>query len=218
MEKTPELTYLKRIAIVMLVLFAFMLLMRLLEALLLGGMIYSGYTFDYPDNLMLFVQYESRASFYVNISTYILQVVFLLIANRFVKKRQGEKGFHFLIVLLAFIPVVNYFLRFIIWRKFNKQVFNYSGVEWRKSDRKIKTVWVLTLISETFRLIVPFLVPFFHYYLTVLEVGKLSIGINFTREIVQLLICIIYFLYYLEFKRTLDKADPPVSFSGLLDA
>lgn len=219
MEKIPELTYLKRIAIVMLVLFACLLLMNLLEVLLWLGVIYSGYSFDFSDNLMLFLKYEDRASFYVNSSTYILQIVFLLIANRFVKNWRGEKGFHFLIVLLAFVPVVNYFLRFIVWRKCNRSVFDYSGVEWRKSDRKIKTIWVLTLISETFRLIFPFLVPFFYYYLTVVEVGKLSIGINFTREIVQLLICIIYLGYYLEFKRALDKSVPPVSFSdSLLDA
>ena len=216
MEKTPELTYLKRITIIFLVLFTFFMLATLLESVC-SGMIYSGKSF-HSDKFRLFLEYEGRLYFGLNVCAYILHLVFLLIANSFVKKRLGEKGTHFLMVLLAFLPIANYFLRYIIWRRLNRQVFNYSGVAWIKSDRKIKAIWILTLTSETLGLLLPFLMPFFYRYMTVTEIGEFSMFRIFIITICQLFVSIFYFLYYLEFKKVLYKAQLPLTVqSSLLD-
>lgn len=213
MEKIPELTYLKRITLVFLGLFTFFILANLLEVICYGA-IYSGHTF--ADTFIRFTNYEGRLYFWLNICSYILHFIFLLIANHFVKSKLREKGTHYLIILLAFVPIVNYFLRFIIWRRLNKKLFDYSGTKWTKSDLKIKFIWILTLISETYRLI-PFLGPLIYYSMTISEAGKLFMFINLTLKIIHVLICIIYFLYYLEFKRMLDKAEPQSFNEGLLD-
>ncbi len=216
MEKIPELTYLKRITIVFLGLFTFFVLANLLDTICYG-MIYSGKVF-HSEMFRLFVKYEGKLYFPLNVCSYILQVVFLLVANRFIKNRQLDKGYHFLIILLAFVPVVNFFLRFIIWKKFNRQLFNYSGTESRKSDRKIITIWVLTLIGESYKWTMYLLFPVLSMQLSVSDVADVSILLSFTAKICYLMITILYFLYYLEFKRTLEKAQPSfIDNDSLLD-
>lgn len=215
MNKTPELIYLKRITIVFLGLFTFFVLASILESVSYG-MIYSGKIF-HSDQFLLFLKYEGRLHFWLNVCAYILHAVFLLIANRFVKKRLGDKGFHFLIVLLAFLPIANYFLLYMIWIKLNRSVFDYSGTNANQSKWNIITIWVLTLIAETLSLFLPLLMPVFYRYMSIVEIGEFSMLRIFMISICQLLISVFYFLYYLQFKRVLDRSEDVILNNSLLD-
>lgn len=92
-----------------------------------------------------FMKMELRLHTVFNIGAFVLLVVFFLLCNRFVKRNELGKSYHFLIILLSYFPIVNLFLRFIIWRKLNQQLFRYFRVPYKPTDRLIITLWIIEL-------------------------------------------------------------------------
>jgi hypothetical protein len=143
----------------------------------------------------------------VYVTVYLMEILFMLALNHFVKKNGIGKGYHVLIVLLSFLPVVNCFLFFILKRKLNKQLFAYSGVSVRWSDGKLIAVWILMIVFVIMAILIPVMI----FYLSSPElVSKTAYYMRYSTLAVDgyfLTTSLIYFFYYLEFKRMLNKVD-----------
>ena len=151
---------------------------------------------------------EGNIHFWLNITDYILQFIFMLMVNQFVRKHQPGKGFHFLLIIVAFIPVINYVFLYIVWRKLNKQLVTYFGKNPAKSDRKIVALWILVLGG----IVVALLMPAWIYYSDSPEsVSGIAYYASYYGQLIKsiylLLMSFLYLTYYLEFKRLLDQAD-----------
>jgi hypothetical protein len=202
MEKTGGLKYLRGITIIFLIAYLLFMLMNFLKGIW-------DWTFYFGDgeliSLMHIKNYMGKFHLVIYVLIYILEIVFMLVMNHLVKKH--GKGYHFLIILLSFLPVANCFLFYIIKRKLNKQLFNYSGMNVNRSDRKIVTNWILMI----FFIIYTFLIPLLMFYVIVPELvsraayySHISIVVTncyfFTTSLIGL-------FYYLEFKEMLNRIE-----------
>lgn len=97
------------------------------------------------DFMSSFMKIEGEVHFWLNILDSLLQLIFLFFLNHFVKKHKLGKGYHFLVILLSFIPLVYCILFFMVWRKLNREIIWYSGNDSTSSDRKIVFIWVILL-------------------------------------------------------------------------
>ena len=173
------------------------------------------------DSLIKFQNYAGNLHLTVYVSVYLLEIIFMLALNRFVKRNGIGKGYHVLIVLLSFLPLANCFLFFIFKRKLNKQLFAYSGMNGVGSDRKVIVSWVLMIVFIVFAILIPVLI----FYLGSPElVLKAAYFMRFSTLAVDgyfLISSLIYFFYYLEFKRMLNKLDlmhTQINDNALLDS
>lgn len=215
MEKTKDLRRLKGIVIILLLVYVLFTLMNVLRG------IWEYFIFFGKGELYFlagFKDYASGIHLAVYASTYLMEIIFLFVLNRFIKKYRIGKGYHFLIILLSFLPIMNCFLFFIIKRKLNKQLMTDCGVNWSRSDHKIVANWILMVLF----VFLSFVIPILSVYLTskpnassvTMYWSKVSILVKdtyfFTTSLIQL-------LYYLEFKRVLDRVEPGITAASLLD-
>lgn len=168
-----------------------------------------------------FANYLGKSYFVIYALIFILEIIFLFILNHFVKKQRIGKGYHFLIVLLSFLPVVNLFLFYIIKRKLNKQIFTYSEMNVVKSDRKIVAIWILMILLVLYIFII---IPFLTFYVNVPELVSAASYYSHISIVVTdccfLAISFTWFFYYLGFKKMLDKlnlAQTQINDNELLD-
>ncbi len=221
MEKTGNLKYLKGITIILMIVNVFFVFMNLLKGIW-------DWAFHFGDGgwgpFLHFANYLGKSYFVVYTLIYILEIIFILILNRLLRKQRiGKgKGYHPLIVLLSFLPVVNLFLFYILKRRLNKQVFAYSELNVVKSDRKIVAIWILMILLVIYIFI---LVPFLTFYVNVPELVSGAAYYSHISILVAdccfLAISFTWFLYYLEFKRMLDKVDlmhTQINDNALLDS
>lgn len=205
MEKTGNLKYLRTVTIILLIGYVLFMLMNFLKGIW-------DWTFYFGNgelnSLIRFVNYMGKSYFVVYGLIQVLEFVFILFLNHFVKKQQIGKGFHFLIILLSFLPVVNLFLFYIIKRKLNKQIFKYSGMKGVRSDRKIVAIWILMVLLVMYIFII---MPFLMFYVNIPEIVAGAAYYSHISIVVTdccfLTVSFTWFLYYLEFKRMLNKVD-----------
>lgn len=190
---------LKRIIIFLIVLYLLFVLLNVLE---LG---WNEFVFTHRKDFLrskellsaaLWMRQERNLHFWLNLLAYVSQFLFLILCNHFVRRNSLGKGYHFLIVLLAFFPVANWFLLYIIWRKLNQVIFTYAGSSFRRTDSLIILIWVLTLIGT----ISPIFIPLFTMYSNSPE--SVSMAMNFSHwgsliHSVYLLIVSFLYLFYL---------------------
>ncbi len=218
MEKNRNLKYLKGVTIALLVVYMLFVLMNFLHGIW-------DFVFHFGNGELDFLipikNYTGEFHFVLYVLTYVLEIVFLLVLNHFVKKEGIGKGYHFLLVLLSFVPIANCFLFYILKRKLNRELFIYSGMKEISSDRKIVTAWVLMIVF----VIYVFLVPFLTYYLNSPElVSEAASFMRFSKLITDsyfLSTSLIWLIYYLEFKRMLNRIDlthSPINDNSLLDS
>ncbi len=204
MEKTGSLKYLRIVTIILLIVYVLFMLMNFLKGIW-------DWTFYFGNgelnSLIRIKNYMGKFHLVIYVLIYILEVVFLLVLNRLVKKYGIGKGYHFLIILLSFLPVANCFLFYIIKRKLNKQLFTYSEMSVRRSDLKIVTTWVLMILF----IIYTFLIPLLMFYVVEPElVSGADYYLHFSILVTDcyfLITSLIWLLYYLEFKQVLNKID-----------
>lgn len=205
MEKKSGLNYLRSITLILLVVYMLFTLMNFLK-----GVWNFAFHFNYGElgPPIKFQNYAGKFHLVVYVSVYLLEIVFMLILNRFVRKNGIGKGYHVLIVLLSFLPLANCFLFFMLKRKLNKQLFDYSGISGKMSDRKLIAAWVLIIIFVLSSLIAPLLIMYLSSPEAVSEVshnwGRFSLLIT---DSYFLSTSLIYLFYYLEFKKMLHKLD-----------
>lgn len=213
MEDTAKLKYLKGIILISIVFYVLFIVFNLIE-----GMWEVLPFFGFSGNaLKRVMSVEAGIHYWANYADYLVQIVFMLLLNRFVRKYTRAKGYHFLLIILAMVPVVNYVLIFVFWRKLNREFFVHSGADPLKSDGKIVSIWFIQLgylvLGISFALTVyfmksPGLISAVGYYSRFADLGK---------AMYLLLISMLGLLYYLEFKRVLDRVEPGITAASLLD-
>lgn len=204
MDKTGSLKYLRIVTIILLIVSILFMLMNFLKGIW-------DWTFYFGNgelnSLIRIKNHMGKFHLVIYALIYILEIVFLLVSNRLVKKYGMGKGFHFLIILLSFLPIANCFLFYIVKRKLNKLLFTYSGMGVRKSDLKIVTIWILMILF----IIYTFLIPLLMFY--VVEPKLVSVADYYLHFSILATDChflitsLIWLLYYLEFKQMLNKID-----------
>lgn len=168
----------------------------------------------------LWMRWERDIHFWLNLLGYLTLFLFLIICNRFVRRNNLGKGYHFLLVLLAFFPIANWFLLYMIWRKLNKIIFTYMGRSFRRADQFIILIWILMLVGA----ISPIFVPLLTMYSNSSE--SVSMAMNFSywgsliRSVYLLIVSLLFLFYFLAFRRTIQSIpnhDEIIRESQLLD-
>ena len=201
MEQTNNLKYLKGIVIAFMTLYILLVLLNFLETIWHGTVQFMNGISDF---WMYIKYYEGKVHFCANIFNYLLFIIFLIIANRFVKEHDDIKGYHFLIVIIAFLPLINYVLLYIVWRRLNKQIFIYCDVDWRNSNRKIKVIWILEVISIIYLISFPFLMSYLYWLMPVSKVSFYLSLLKTVGKIYYLIVSVLYLFYFMELKRLLN--------------
>jgi Zn-dependent protease with chaperone function len=119
-------------------------------------------------------------------------------------------------VILAFLPIANCFLLYMIWRKLNRQFFVHLGADWKKSDRKIRIIWMMMVVS----IIYLFVFPFVMYWVLPEEAGSFWRAGKVAGKIYYSVVCLFYLFYFLQLKRVIDRSEPGmnnVNYTSLLD-
>jgi hypothetical protein len=205
MEKIGSIKYLKGVIIALMIVYILFLFQNLLKAIWDWAFYFGNGEWD---SFLRFANYTGK--FYPVIYTLIqiLEFVFTLVLNRFVKKLEIGKGYHFLIILLSFLPVVNLFLFYIVKRKLNKQLFSYSGMNGVRSDRKIVAIWILMVLLVLYIFII---IPFLTFYVKIPELVSGAAYYSHISIVVTdsclLTTSLIWLFYYLEFRQMLNKID-----------
>ncbi len=199
---------LKRITIFFILLYVFFILINALE---FG---WNEYVFTHRKDFLqserlrsfsLWMRWERSLHLWLNLLAYLTQFLFLIICNRFVRRNNLGKGYHFLLVLLAFFPIANWFLLYMIWRKLNKNIFIYLGRSFKRVDQLIILIWISTLIGA----VSPFFVPLFSMYSNSSE--SVSMAMNFSywgsliHSIYLLIVSLLYLFYFLGFRRAIQS-------------
>lgn len=204
MEKTYNLKFLRVVTIIFLIVYSLFMLMNFLKGIWDWTFYFSNGELN---SLIRFKNYMGIFHFVIYLLIYILEIVFMLVLNHLVKKHGIGKGYHFLIILLSFLPIANCFLFFIIRRKLNKQLFTYSEMNVRRSDWKIVAIWVLMILF----IIYTFLLPLLIFYVIEPElVSGANYYLHFSILVTDcyfLTTSLIWLVYYLEFKKVLNKID-----------
>jgi hypothetical protein len=210
MEKRPKLTYLKRITNVNILLYGIFVCMNLLE------ICWNGYLFSARNKLSIadkhglmasFMKMEVRLHTVFNIAAFVLLVVFFLLCNRFIKRNELGKSYHFLIILWSYFPIINLFLRFIIWRKLNQQLFRYFRIPHKRTDRLIVTLWVLELslfIAPVFLWITKFYLKSPEF---VSRIDRLEIAYPLAKSFYLLGLSFIFLFYFLNISKGISHKE-----------
>ncbi len=148
------------------------------------------------------------------------KVIFLLVCNHVVRKNKLGKSYHFLIVLLSFVPIVYSVLSFILWRKLNRSLFIYSGKDFIRSDRKIILIWILVIIRVFVPLIYLILVDYSNSPELVTTVMSYKNYELIASSVYALIFSLVYLSYFWEFRKIVRDIGPrtiPISENQLLD-
>lgn len=208
---------LKRISLIFIVLYSFFIAMNALEAFWHGlGVMSSLKSWMHP-----FMGRERHVHFWLDMLDFVLKILFLVLFNYFVRKNKLGKGYHFLIVLLAFLPFVYSVLSFVIWRKLNRAIFMSCGKRFTWSELKIVCLWILVILQT----IVPIVYFVLVTYADSPELISRLIHIKryelFVHSLEASVFSIIYLLYFVEFRKTIGGvklADVKIGENQLLDA
>ena len=196
---------LKRFTIFFIILYSLFILINVVECIWNGFGLFDPLKriWAYP-----FMKQELRVHEWLNLIDVVALIVFPFACNYLVKKYKLGKGYHFLIVLLSFVPVIYYFLHFVIWRKLNRSIFHYSGRDFMKSDRRIVLIWALILLS----LFVSILQTILLFYVESPEIVSLAQYSKRFEPLLKsfglILFSIVYLSYFLEFKKAIEHFDP----------
>jgi hypothetical protein len=205
MEKTGSIKYLKGITIALMIVYILFMFHNFLKGIW-------DWTFHFGNgewnSLLRSANYLGKSYFVIYALIQILEFGFIFFLNRFVKRQEIGKGYHFLIILLSFLPLVNLFLFYIVKRKLNKQFFKYSGINGVRSDRKILGIWILMVLLVIYIFII---MPFLTLYVNTPElVSEAAYYPHFSIVVTDccfLVISFVWLLYYLEFKRMLHQIE-----------
>lgn len=178
--------------------------------------IWHGYIYLFISHLYLRV--SSNLGFYVsamdieakvhdlmNASAYLVLFLFVVFCNRFIKRNYLGKGYHFWIILLSFIPVVNYVSGFIIWRKLNRILLEHAGRSYKKYDRLIILIWILNVLAFIISAISFIIIVYSKSPEVVSVMMYYSRYTSFFYAIYMLFASFIYLFYFLGFKREMNN-------------
>lgn len=208
--------HLKRISLFFIVLYFLFILMNGFE-LFWNSM---GYLNPLKRSMFSVIEQEFWVHRWLDLLDYAGKIVFLLLCNHFVTKNQLGKGYHFLVVLICFVPFVYLVLSFLIWKKLNRTLFIYSGMSFLRSELKIIFLWILILI----RTIGPWIYYVWINYLNPPEsVSTLADYSNYESiaiSVLALTFSILYLSYFWEFRKMTRKIESkiiPISENQLQD-
>ena len=154
----------------------------------------------------------------LNLVSYGLMIVQLFFFNHYVKRNNLGKSYHWLLLVLAFIPVIHYFLCYFIWLKLNKLILDSVGKKAKNSERKIILMWVFVLMVSTLSLVYPYWSEYVHVTEGVFALSKLAMIYTIFNIVVLLIVSVIELLYLMEFRNELKNADEELSEEQLLDS
>lgn len=209
--------YLRRISLVFIVLYLLFIAMNALEAFWHGLETVS----PLKSWMNPFMRQERSVHFWLDMLDFILKILFLALLNYFVRKNKLGKGYHFLIVLLAFLPLVYSVLSFVIWRKLNRSVFMSSGRRFTWSELKIVCLWVLVILQTIIPTVYFVLVNYSDSPEFISRLIHIKRYEFFVHSLEAFVFSIIYLLYFVEFRKTIGEvklADVRIGENQLLDA
>lgn len=157
------------------------------------------------DFMSSFMKIEDKVHFWANILDYVLQIIFLILINQFVKKHKLGKGYHFLFILLSFIPLVYCFLFFMVWRKLNQEIIQYSGNDYVRTDRKIVLIWILLLGTLVSTIVATLIVYYSKSSELISLIGRLEDLGPVLHSVFLLLPSVFFLSYFLEFNRLISS-------------
>lgn len=207
MENTTKLKYLKGIVLASIAFYILFIILNTLEGIWEGAVFFG---IDRTGTMKI-MAIEGKIHFWADNADYLLQLAFFLVLNRFVRKYTPGKGFHFLLVIAAFIPLVNYIFVFIIWKRLNREFCAYSGMNASKSDGKITGVWI---IQWAYLVLTLSLTAILYYSGSPELISSVTYYARFAylvKSVALLVVSVIYLLYYLELRRALNRAEPGIS-------
>nr|WP_294862234.1 hypothetical protein [uncultured Fluviicola sp.] len=148
---------------------------------------------------------EAKIHDLMNASAYFVLFLFIIFCNRYIKRNYLGNGYRFWTVLLSFIPVVNYVLGFIIWRKLNRILLDHTGRSYKKYDRLIIVIWILNVLAFIISA-VSFLVIFYskspEAVSTMMYYSRYT---SFFYAVYMLFASFIYLFYFIGFKREMNN-------------
>lgn len=165
----------------------------------------------------ILIQVEASFHIFLNFASYALTIIQLFFFNHYVKRNNLGRSYHWLLILVAFIPVIHYFLYYFIWLKLNRLILNSYGKKSNSSERKIVLIWVLVLIVSTLSFIYPFLSAYIASTEGIFGVSRFAMINVIFNVAVLLLVSIIELLYLIEFRNALKNVDKELSENQLLD-
>ena len=193
-------------------LYLLFVLMHALEAL------WNGTIFTYMDDPLGLAQMRFfyspmevviKIRFWLNLAAYVPLCFFLAYWNQLVKTHRFGKSYHLLIVLLAFLPIANYELLYIIWRDLNKTLYKQAGKRSGSSDLLIVFIWILSILL----LVIPLLVPYFTTYsnnqVSITTVARYSILVTVVHSVCRLLSSLLFLFYFLGLKQAIKELPDP---------
>lgn len=150
-----------------------------------------------------------KIRFWLNLAAYAPLCFFLAYWNQLVKKHQFGKRYHLLIVLLAFLPVANYVLLYLIWIDLNKTLYKQAGKRSGNSDLLIVFIWILSILL----LVIPLLVPYFTAYsnnqVSITTVAHYSILMTVVHSVCRLMSSLLFLFYFLALKQAIKELPDP---------
>jgi hypothetical protein len=142
---------LKRITLIQIILYSLFVGLNLLELVWFTNkyLIYGGRIIFHQKTSFIQTLFNSELQFhgFLNLISYLILIIHLLIYNQYVKRNNLGKSYHWLIILLSFVPLINIFLHYFLWRKLNELIVISFGKNPKNSDKKIVILWILILFS-----------------------------------------------------------------------
>lgn len=217
------MTNLKHFTVFFLFSYLLLLLMGIVESVWYAGIFTSmndTLGWERLSNFYPLMEQEVRIHFWLKLLSYISLFFFMVFWNHLVKKHRLGKGYHVLIILLGFLPLVNYALLYVIWRDLNKALYIRAGKRYSRSDQLIIFIWISTVLTS----VLPFLVPFFSTYysssVSITMIAYYSTLLTFIHSVCLAIISLLLLLYFLGLKQTillLQDSDRKIDDHELLD-
>lgn len=212
---------LKRITNINIILYIVFIVLNVIELIWYSNQLYVYYHKIVVHNKIssteALMQMEVTFHTLMNFVSYGVTIIQLLLFNHYVKRNNLGKHYHWLLILVAFIPVIHYFLYYLIWLKLNKLLLNSLGKESKSSDRKIILIWMLVVIVSALSSFYPYLSAYVAATEGVFSLSRLVMTYAIFNVTVLLTVSIVELLYLMEFRNALKDSDQELSENQLLD-
>lgn len=202
------MTNLKRFTVFFLFSYILLSLMSALESVCYGSLLANMHTnsgMTRSDFFYSMMEHEIRVHYWLKLLTYISLFFFMAFWNHLVKKHQFGKGFHVLIILLGFLPLVNYVLLYVLWRSLNKTLYIRAGKNYNKSDQLIILIWILNFIAAIIPLLAPYLAMNSRGSVSITTIAHFTVLMSWIHVLFQLMISLFLLFYFIGLMRVVKN-------------
>jgi hypothetical protein len=213
---------LKRITFINIILYSIFIVLNIIELIWYSNQMVVNYHRIIMHNKIssteALIQVEVTVHTVMNFVSYGVTMIQLFLFNSYVKRNNIGKSYHWLLIAVAFIPVIHFFLYYFIWRKLNRSILNSIGKRSKSSDRKIILMWVVVLIVSIISLIYPLLSDYVAATHGIFGSARLARMYVVFNALVLLCVSVIELLYLIEFQKELRNVGEELAENQLIDA